>query len=251
MPVTTANPAVAPIAFARQNVGSPSAPGVSNITHLFLYRTAHTRAQVEAAGYFNAVRGRLTVGSVINVVYGVGGAIGFESYLVTSVTAGSDVTWSKAVSGASLTDNTGGNASVTTLALALSKSVILIPIAAFSGLANSQVIKVLPGYRFKLLSTGIRPVVPVTTASKLATLTPQISGSAVTGGVISATSAGLGTTGTIQSGTAVTAANTGAATDTLEFAVSAVTAFVEGNGFIEASVQNLDLADAIASLNAA
>lgn len=153
----------------------------------------------------------------------------------------------------SLTDNSAGTSAPTTgvSANAQKDTTIVIPIGALTGLANSQTWKVAVPFAFTVTAALIRAGAPVTTGSKLATLTVQINGTPVTGGVISATSAGLGTTGATQAATSITAANTGTAGQTLEVAVSAVTAFVEGTAYVELTVTNTDKANQAATLAAA
>ena len=114
--------------------------------------------------------------------------------------------------------------------------VVTIPMQLL-GLVNAAVWKRLIPYAFTVISVAFRTGKVATTAAKLATLAAQISGVACTGGVIALTSANQAATGVATAGTAITALNTGAANGTLEFAVSAVTPFVEGDGWIEAVIQ--------------
>jgi hypothetical protein len=113
------------------------------------------------------------------------------------------------------------------------KYVVSIPIPAYSAIANSGVLA-----RFKPLTGGriigmrVQATTAVTTGSKLATLTPNIAGSPVTGGVVSMTSAGQNAIGAAQDGTAVTATNTFTASQEITVVASSVTAFVEGAGVI-------------------
>jgi hypothetical protein len=83
-------------------------------------------------------------------------------------------------------------------------------------------------------------IVAPTTSAKAATVTPYISGTATTGGVLAMTSASLTTKGTVQAATAITGANEGTATDTISLTGSSVTAFVEGSVNIVLRIQNLD-----------
>lgn len=110
----------------------------------------------------------------------------------------------------------------------------------FASLANTNVLAAKVPFAFKLISIGVRTKAPVTTGAKLATLTAQIAGVACTGGVVSLTSANLTPTNTLVAGTAITALNVGTAGQTVEAAVSAVTAFLEGDGYVEFVVQNTD-----------
>lgn len=105
-------------------------------------------------------------------------------------------------------------------------------------LVNTNVLAVAVPYNFTLVSVGFRVRTPATTAAKLATLTAQVNGVAVTGGVISLTSANATPTNTLVAGTAITAGNTGTATQTVGAAISAVTAFVEGDGYLEMVLNN-------------
>lgn len=113
--------------------------------------------------------------------------------------------------------------------------VYMIPVQ-LADFANAGIFKLAIPYNFTLVSVGLRIGKPATTAAKLATLTAQISGVACTGGVISATSANCTPAGALVAGTAITALNTGVAGATIEINPSAVTAFVEGDGWIEAVV---------------
>lgn len=72
----------------------------------------------------------------------------------------------------------------------------------------------------------------VTTGSKAATITPYIDGVAVTGGVLSLTSAACTPLGKVVAASQVTAGNTLNMNSKLTFTASAVTAFVEGKGNI-------------------
>ena len=121
---------------------------------------------------------------------------------------------------------------------AANKSTLVIPVGLLTGLANAQVWKLAVPFAFTLTSIGFRVGVPVTTAAKAATITAQVNGVAVTGGVISLTSANATPTGTLVAGTGITAGNTGTAGQTIEGAVSAVTAFLEGSGYLEFGVTN-------------
>ncbi len=148
---------------------------------------------------------------------------------------------------AAITDNTGGTAAPTTGVAAVAyKEVILIPLGLMSSLTNATVYKRVVPYAFTVSSVLLRIGNPVTTGAKEATLTTQISGTPCTGGVISA--AGAYATGATQAGSAITALNTGAAGATVEIAVSAVTAFVEGDGWVEITLINNSRADADATI---
>lgn len=140
------------------------------------------------------------------------------------------------IPGPRLIDGSDLNTAVSQINNNLATDVIIIPISALAGLANSQVRKIAMPSNFTVNSVGFRVGTPVTTAAKAATLQAQISGVACTGGAISLTSANCTPTGAAVAGTAITAANTGAGGATLEVAVSGVTAFVEGDGYVEFNI---------------
>jgi len=99
-----------------------------------------------------------------------------------------------------------------------------------------------PGYAFKILAVDFAVCRAVTTAARRADLNLEIGTTNVTGGVVSITSAAATPAGTIIAGTAVTAANTGSASDTISIEASNVTAHAEGSGWLLIRVQNLDAA---------
>jgi hypothetical protein len=115
---------------------------------------------------------------------------------------------------------------------------ITIPVAAMANLANSQVLKIALPYAFTVTAALFRVGdKAVTTAAKAATATVQINGAAVTGGVMSLTSANCTPSGAAVAATAITANNgTFVPGSTLEVAISSVTAFLEGDGWFEFTV---------------
>jgi hypothetical protein len=147
---------------------------------------------------------------------------------------------------AAVTDSSGGSAAPTTGVVANAyKHVYVISLDTMSTLANSQVYKLAIPHAFTVLSVTFRATNPITTGGKAATLTGQVNGAAMTGGVISVS--GAYATGATQASTAVTAGNTGTAGQTVEVAVSAVTTFIEGSGVVEVAVTNTNLANAAAT----
>lgn len=152
---------------------------------------------------------------------------------------------------AALTDSSGGTASATAgVSANAQKETVIIPLGNLSTLANTQVWKVALPYAFTVSNAVYRAGQGVSTGSKLATLTLQINGATATGGVISLTSATATPTGATIAGTTITGNNTGTAAQTVEVAVSAVTAFVEGSGWVELTVVNTDKANQAASIAA-
>lgn len=116
-----------------------------------------------------------------------------------------------------------------------------------AGLVNTNVLAVNVPFAFALLAMRFRPRTPATTAAKLATLTAGIASTGtgaltpVTGGVLALTSANMTPTDTPVASTAITALNTGPAGSAIGATVSSVTAFVEGDGYLEFDVTNTDL----------
>lgn len=149
----------------------------------------------------------------------------------------------------SLTDSTTGTAGS---ALAAGAGVQTIALHVnLAALANGDILtNYTPGYKFKVLSVAFAVEVAVTTADKAADLNLEIGTTNVTGGVLSLTSANMTPKGAVVAGTAITAANTGSAAATLSIEAANVTAFAEGSGWLLIKLQNMDTADAVASLNA-
>lgn len=116
---------------------------------------------------------------------------------------------------------------------------VYVPLAS---VANSQVIGAAVPFDFTLTSVLFRVKTAVTTGAKLATLTARVNGVAVTGGVISLTSANSTPSGATVAGTSITAGNTGSAGQTVDVLASAVTAFAEGDGYVEFGLTNRNLA---------
>lgn len=116
-------------------------------------------------------------------------------------------------------------------------SKVIIPVhMELSGLIATAIPAVAIPYNFTLTAVSFRSKNPPTTAAKAVTASAAINGVACTGGVISLTSAALTPGNTNLAGTALSALNTGTAGQVVSFALSAVTAFVEGNGQFELSV---------------
>jgi hypothetical protein len=150
-----------------------------------------------------------------------------------------------------ITDNSGGAAAN---AGPIAAGVGIANLAFFCNLADLAAADLITnftlGYKFKILAVNFIVEKAATTAAKAVTLTPKISGVAVTGGVLSLTSANCTPQGTVINATTVTGSNTGSAAATLSVTGSAVTAFVEGAGWLVLRIQNMDTADAFATLTA-
>lgn len=104
-----------------------------------------------------------------------------------------------------------------------------------------------PGFPFKVLSVDFRVQKAVTTGSKAATLNLEIGSTNLTGGAVALTSTNCTPAGAAVAGTAITAANTGTATDTISIEASSVTAFVEGTGTLYIKLLNLDTYNEVAA----
>jgi len=146
-----------------------------------------------------------------------------------------------------LTDNSTGTASDTVAAGVGCVTVSLpITLAQITG-AGDVLTTYTPGYKFKVLSVDFAVTTVVTTGSKAATLNVEIGTTNVTGGEVALTSANCTPLGAVVAGSAVTAANTGAANATISVEAASVTAFSEGAGVLLIKLQNMDTADAVAS----
>lgn len=89
-----------------------------------------------------------------------------------------------------------------------------------------------PGFAGEIVSWKFVVTVPATTAAKTMALNLEINAIDVTGGVLTITSANATPIGNVVAATAITAANTFDANDTISIEASAVTAFVEGAGVL-------------------
>lgn len=150
---------------------------------------------------------------------------------------------------AALTDSTGGSTAAATLASTVGVTTITFPVqlASMTTAAADLMTAYTPGFKFKVLAVDFTTTTIGAGSSASQTLNLAITGVAVTGGVIVPTLAGTNTLGKMTAGTAVTAANTGSASDTLSVKVAASgTVFTAGSGMILIRLQNMDTADAFA-----
>lgn len=143
------------------------------------------------------------------------------------------------------TDNSTGTPS-NTIAAGVGVTTLAFFMDAASIADGDLLTNYVPGYRFKILKFDARCAVPVSTGAKASTLNLEIGTTNVTGGVISL--AGTYAQGAAQAGTAITADNVGANTDSFSIEASSTTTFVEGAFWLIISIQNMDTADAFASL---
>lgn len=149
---------------------------------------------------------------------------------------------------AKLTDSTTGTAA-TSLAAGAGCYLITVPVN-LATVADGDVLTTMPiPHKFKITAVDAYVTQEVTTAAKATTLNVEIGTTDLTGGAVALTSANCATLGAKVAGTAVTAANTGAAAATISIEASSTTAFAEGEVMVVISIQNMDIADAFASLN--
>jgi hypothetical protein len=148
-----------------------------------------------------------------------------------------------------ITDNTGGTISSTlTAQVGVYTLPFFVNLPNISAAATSIINAYVVGHAFKVMAVNFISEKAVTTAAKAVTLTPAITGVAVTGGVLALTSANCTPTGHIVAASTITGLNTGSATDTLTLTSSANTVFIEGTGWIVFRIQNMEAANAAASL---
>lgn len=148
-----------------------------------------------------------------------------------------------------LTDNTTGAASST---LAAGAGIYLF--SHHLDLANitsaNQITTFTIGHKFKLIACAFIVHTPGTGGGASCTLQLQIGGVSTGGGLITLNLANTATMGAVIAGTAVSAPNTGTNASTLGVLGVRTVAFATGDGTLVIAVQNMDSADAIASLSA-
>lgn len=128
------------------------------------------------------------------------------------------------------------------------RQTVIIP-CQLADLANSEAWTIAVPFAFTVLSALFRTGKPASTSAKAVTLTISTSAGSLTGGVMSLTSANQNTTGGTVAASAISGANaTAAAAGTIIATPSSVTAFVEGDGWVEVTVQNNDMKNYLASL---
>lgn len=149
---------------------------------------------------------------------------------------------------AAFTDSTTGTPG-STLAAGVGQTFLSFYILLVDITAADLITTFILGYKFKILSFSAIVDAPATAGGKAATLTPKINGAALTGGVLSLTSANMTPKGNVVNATAVTAGNTGSNSATISITGSAVTPFTEGSCWLMLRVQNMDTADAFASIS--
>jgi hypothetical protein len=151
-----------------------------------------------------------------------------------------------------LTDSSTGTAS-NTLAATVGIQTVAIPIqlASMTTAAADLATNYVPGYAFELLSLEFVTTTLGTGASASQILNLEIGTTNVTGGVLTIALADTDVLGEKKAATAITAANTGTAADTISVEVAAGgTVFTAGAGFLLLKLRNMDTVNALASLSA-
>lgn len=162
------------------------------------------------------------------------------------------VTRPKGAAQAALTDSTGGTAG-TTLAAGVGVVPVTLPLTSLATGLSTSAIDLLtgytPGFRFKILGLAFVTTVAGTGSGASQVFNLEIGSTNVTGGVLTLTLASQAAIGTVTAATAITAANTGSASDTISLEMAAGgTVFTGGAGYFVLTLQNLDTADAVSSL---
>lgn len=149
-----------------------------------------------------------------------------------------------------LTDNSTGTVG-STIAAGVGVFTLAIPIqlVAMTTAAADLATNYTPGFRFKVLAISFVTTTLGTGAGASQILNFEIGSTNLTGGVLTLTLATTTPLGNRIDATAITANNIGTAADTLSLEVAAGgTVFTAGAGIILVQVQNLDAADAFASI---
>lgn len=144
------------------------------------------------------------------------------------------------------TDSTGGTAS-DTLAVGTGQFTHSVYFSAAAITGNVLLYTYTPGFAFKIIKISASVVDAITTGAKTATLTTAIAATPTTGGIV--IMSGAYALGTEQASSApVSGLNTGTNVQAITVTASSVTAFVEGGFMLHFEIQNLDTANAAASL---
>lgn len=125
------------------------------------------------------------------------------------------------------------------------KYTVTIPVT-LATLTNAAQFQVTPGHKGRLLAMDFYTHTPGTGAGATCTLTPDIGGTNVTGGVVTPTLASTSDRNEKTAGTAITAANSFTATQTITVTGSATTAFTAGDGMLALTLINDDTREAVA-----
>lgn len=174
-----------------------------------------------------------------------------ETVAVYSDDLDSGVVQPSGVGESALTDSTTGTAG-TTLAAGVGCYWLSFPATIIAGTSAADYVTAITlGHKFKILGWNWLTAVAVAGASGSRVFNLEI-GTTDVGTVVSTctvTTAADATVGAIRPATTVTGANTGSATDTFSIEVaSGGTSITGGSGSFNILVQNMDVADAVASM---
>lgn len=206
-------------------MGQPSATsgaGSTRATHTYV--TNDDRAALETGGYFNALLDPVQVktGDLLEVSFDNDGTPGRRGYVI------------KVVAGVVVLTSEGDAAGLGLFILP--QFINLADITAAGDLLSNYT----PGFNGRIEKVDFVVQKPVTTAAKALSLNWEIGAVNLTGGVVALTSANCTPQGALVAGSAVTAANSFGPTDTISLEASAVTAFLEGSGWLLTKFRNLD-----------
>ena len=189
-------------------------------------------------------------------VAGLNAALGASAETATRMSIKEDFTKRPALASAitALTNSSGGTAAAA-IAAAAGVSHLVIPVPAdMTALSTGGVdiaTGIVPGFKFRLMSWEFITTVAGTgtSASLVANMEIGLTDVGTTPSTCTLTLAGTDTIGKRTAGTAIAGANTGSAADALSVEVAAAgTTFTAGSGYFVVKIQNMDVADALASL---
>ena len=148
-----------------------------------------------------------------------------------------------------ITDSTGGAVS-DTLAVGAGIYQVSFPFDLADIADGDLVTDYVVGHKFKIISLKWKTTKAATTAAKDSDITMDIGSTAITSVAI-ALDSDDSTTDTLGGVTNIdsTALNTGSATDTISIVAASTVAFIEGSGVFTVEIQNMDTADAMASIS--
>lgn len=156
------------------------------------------------------------------------------------------------ISQATLTNSTTGTAG-SAMAAGAGVYTVTIPLTSLATGLSTSAIDLLtgytPGHKFKLLGFSFVTTVAGTGTNASQVFNLEIGTTNTTGGVLTLALADTDTIGKVKAATAITAANTGSASDTISIEMAASgTVFTAGAGYFVIKIQNMDTADAFASI---
>jgi hypothetical protein len=117
---------------------------------------------------------------------------------------------------------------------------VTLPVSLAGVTAADVITSLVVGHKFKLRNAQFVTDVVASTSGKAATLDFKIGSTPITGGSLALTTAGCDTKGKVTAGVAISALNAGSAVDTVSVVASAVTAFVQGSGYIVLTIEQVE-----------